>query len=221
LNLLLINSGDENAFAGLYDGSTLAVSHASEFSVPGSRKQPDNLILCLDKLVKQDREAFDNSKAIAVTIGPGSFTGIRVGLAIAKGAAEALGISLIPITNFELIYNRIGSRENEAEYCILLPAKLPEYYYALWRKAMQVDKGCVTFENLSSIIDEKTTIVGNFGNESLQKHSYFEYLTIKDLRPEEDSMLKLAVELYENGKISDPSNVEPLYMKDFVAKKAK
>jgi tRNA threonylcarbamoyladenosine biosynthesis protein TsaB len=219
LNLLLINSGDENAFAALYDSKELIVSYASEFDKDSKRKLPDNLINCIQKLKANNSEEFNNAAAIAVTTGPGSFTGIRVGLSIAKGIASALGIPLIPASNFELTYRRIPSVKNGEKYCILIPAKLPEYYFSIWSNDVEINKGCVLFDELSSITDENTTIVANFDNETKRKHSYFTYINTENLENEADIMLSLALSHFKSGNFRDPSEIEPLYMKDFVVKK--
>ena len=219
MNLLLINSGDENAFCALYDGAGLVVKQASDFADSTRRKQPDNLIMCLDFLANTHRAAYSEIKAIAVTTGPGSFTGMRVGLAIGKGAAAYLNIPLIPVTNFDLLFRRLVPVEGAANYCLLVPAKLPEYYYSLRTFEAEISAGTVDLENLGSIIGEKTAIVSDFCNESIQKHCYFAYLSGKDLKPEADSMLSLAMENFSAGRLQPPEKVEPLYMKDFIIKK--
>jgi len=221
LNLLLINSGDENAFAALYNSKELLISYSSEFKNETSGKLPDNLINCIEKLSANNREEFDKIEAIAVTIGPGSFTGLRVGIALAKGIASAFNIQLIPVSNFELTYNKISSVSEEHKYCILIPAKLPEYYYSIWSNGIEENKGCIEFGNLSSISDENTTIVANFDNETMVKHSYFDYIKSENLADEAETMLKLSLNSLTKGNLKDPADIEPLYMKDFVIMKQK
>jgi tRNA threonylcarbamoyladenosine biosynthesis protein TsaB len=219
LNLLLINSSDENAFAALWNSKKLHVSYSSDFENKSLRKLPDNLINCLYEISSDHKAEFEKVKAIAVTTGPGSFTGIRVGLSIAKGVAAALGIPVIPITNFELAYSRIINPDKENKYCILIGAKLPEYYYSIWRSDNEIQTGCIEIDQLSSIIGEKTTIVANFEDDSNGKHSYFTHINSKDLAPETDTMVKLALDKLNKGELRNPEDIEPLYMKEFVIKK--
>jgi tRNA threonylcarbamoyladenosine biosynthesis protein TsaB len=219
LNILLINSSDENAFAALFDGKELVISKSTDFKNNSSKKQPDNLISCLYEISSAHREKFEQTKAVAVTIGPGSFTGIRVGLAIAKGLADAREIPIIPLTNFELIYNRIPAVSKETNYCILIPAKLPEYYYSIWQNGNEIEKGCINIDQLSSISANNAVIVGNIDAEIIGKHSYFVSINLKELRPESDTMLKLALEYFTKGLAMKPEEIEPLYMKNFAAKK--
>jgi len=221
LNILLINSGDNNAFAALSDGVNLFVSYAADFKNAVSKKQPDNLISSLRRIGADHREALENVKAVAVTTGPGSFTGIRVGLAIAKGFSAAKDIPIIPISNFELLYNRLPDTYRERKCCILIPAKLPEYYYSIWQRGAETEKGCIDSGQLSLISDKNTTIVGNFIAETNAKHSYFECLNEENLGSELDSMLRLALSYFEKGLLKKPEETEPLYMKDFTFRKQK
>ena len=221
MNILLINSGDNNAFAALSDGVNLFVSYAADFKNAVSKKQPDNLISSLRSIGADHREALENVKAVAVTTGPGSFTGIRVGLAIAKGFSAAKDIPIIPISNFELLYNRLPDTYRERKCCILIPAKLPEYYYSIWQRGAETEKGCIDSGQLSLISDKNTTIVGNFIAETNAKHSYFECLNEENLGSELDSMLRLALSYFEKGLLKKPEETEPLYMKDFTFRKQK
>jgi tRNA threonylcarbamoyl adenosine modification protein YeaZ len=215
-NLLLINSNDKDAFAALSLDGRLIVSKASDFIDAANPldKKPDKLIHCVHKISKETD--LESIAAIAVTIGPGSFTGIRVGLSIAKGLALGLDKKIIPINNFTLTLNRINNILSDKQYCVLIPAKLPEYYYSIITNGIQQSTGCVEIENLSNITDKGTMIVSDFDDETSIKHSYFEYINVKDLNNELDSMHKLAVSSLNNA--AAPENIEPLYMKDFVIK---
>lgn len=217
-NLLLINSNDTNAFAGVYLDSKLTVISSNEFidNTNSLNKKPDKLINCVHKLSKSfDLKMID---AIAVTIGPGSFTGIRVGLSIAKGLSFGLDKKIIPINNFKLQLNRLPEILTEKEYCVLIPAKLPEYYYSIFHNNNSDKNGCVIIENLSEIVKKNTIIVGDFDDETSIKHCYFEYINLKNSKSEADSMLNLALNAYEENNILESAEIEPMYLKEFTVK---
>ncbi len=215
-NLILINSNDKDAFAALAVNGEIIISKASEFINDSNPldKKPDKLIHCVNKISKEHNlKVID---AIAVTVGPGSFTGIRVGISIAKGLTFGLDKKIVPINNFDLILNRISDSDANKEYCVLIPAKLPEYYFAVIKGNVHLKTGCINIENLDEIIENDTIIVGDFDDETSIKHSYFEYINVKNLKNEQDSMLELAVTGI--NKAVNPEDIEPLYMKDFAIK---
>ena len=224
MKLLLINSNPDNAFVAVDTGDKHTISYAGDFMCESDKlrpnKSPDKLIQCFQK-VKGRYGDLKDIDAISVTAGPGSFTGIRVGLATAKGAAASLGKKLIPIDNFELTLNRVSDFLEDVTYCVLIPSKLPEYYYSLYRSNVQLESGYVQKSDLSSKINKNAVIVGNFSDDSEEKDNYFRYLSATKLKPELESMAELSSKKFNLGLLSDPKDVEPVYIKDFVIKSPK
>ncbi|MEO8514384.1 MAG: tRNA (adenosine(37)-N6)-threonylcarbamoyltransferase complex dimerization subunit type 1 TsaB [Ignavibacteria bacterium] len=220
MNLLLINSSEKAPFAAAITGDKTSVHYSSDFTDPADtlNKNPDRLIHCLEKLSTEHE--LSSADAIAVTTGPGSFTGIRVGLSLAKGFAFGIDKKIIPINNFELTLNRHNEIQPDILYCVLLEAKLPEYYYSLYENGKFANSGAETLENLQKTLKSDTFLVGDFGDETQLKHCYFKYINIKNHKNELDSMSELAKREFEAGNLIDAGNVEPLYLKDFNFKKA-
>ena len=216
MNLLLINSVSSDPFCAIYNGHNLSVSRVSEIN--RAPKPQDKLINCLHILTgKYDLQKID---ALSVVTGPGSFTGIRVGLAIAKGIALALNKKIIPLTNFELTLNRLPHIESEKKYCVLIPAKLPEYYYTFVYSGKELGSGYIQISDISTILNEETILVCDFDNETKIKLNYLDLLNVKDMKPETDSMLELSIKYYNEGRLYPPEKIEPLYIKDFIVKKS-
>ena len=67
-----------------------------------SEKQSSSLPTETEKFLNENNAKFSDLTAIGVVVGPGSFTGIRLGIAYAKGLAMGLGISIIPVNAFEI-----------------------------------------------------------------------------------------------------------------------
>lgn len=226
MNLLLINSNPENAFTAIRRESEMIVSHISDYiknsDMDYSFRSQDKLIQCFSEItlkLEEKNSSLEELDAISVIIGPGSFTGIRVGLSIAKGAADALDKKIIPIDNFELTLSRLSSIDPEKSYCILIPAKPPEYYFSIRKNHNEISSGSGEIDDLSLTIDKNTTIVGNFSDESEFFLDYFEVLNTRKLKSELDSMAELSLKHYRSGKLFPPENIEPLYIKDFIAKR--
>ena len=219
MKFLLINSGDTNAFAAYSDDAGTNAVYAGDFTaVPeGSGKKPDMLIHCLNKLAKEtDIKSVD---AVSVTVGPGSFTGIRVGLALAKGLAFGLGKKIIPVNSFLLTLNRIPRVSENITYCILIQAKKPEYYYGLYTNGKIIRSGSDIIENITGFLNKDDVIVGDFDDESDVKHYYFKYINVKNLKNELDSMRELTFSAFSAGDLYNSDEIEPVYLKDFRIKK--
>lgn len=218
MNLLMINSNDNDAFAALYQNEELCVSKVSEFIDNNSgNKKPDKLIHALNKISVEN--TINNIDAISVTTGPGSFTGIRVGLSLAKGIAFGLDKKIIPINNFLLTLNRVPQISPGKKYCVLISSKIPEYYYSIIKDEHQFQTGCIEIENLDKIIEKDSIIVGDFDDETSIKHPYFELINVKTMKSELDSMLELAESAFVKKLLVNPEDIEPIYIKDFIIKK--
>jgi tRNA threonylcarbamoyladenosine biosynthesis protein TsaB len=219
MNLLLINSNENNAFAAVFTKNNLNIVRCSQFISKNEKpgRSPDKLINCLVML--RDSNDFSEIDAIAVTIGPGSFTGIRVGLALAKGIAMGIKKPLIPVNNFELAYEEIPDKDINKSYCVLLTAKSPEYYYSVFKNGELQNSGCMNIDEIFKFLDKNVIIAGNFYNESIVKHDYFKCINLDGNGYNQPrAMLTLAGRLYTEGKYEPAEKVEPLYIKDFLVK---
>jgi tRNA threonylcarbamoyl adenosine modification protein YeaZ len=223
MKLLLIDSNQNSSFAAYYTDSEFIISKTADFITADEQKSinksPDKLIHCLDYVTNQLNVEIEKIDAVSVTIGPGSFTGIRVGLAIAKGIADSLEKKIIPVNNFQLLLSRLPEIDKNKTYCVLIPAKLPELYYSLIKNQKEIRSGIVQLTEINTIIDENTSVVRDFSDETVGKLSYFSSSSISKLNYEPDSMAKLSAELFESGYMFPPGEVKPLYIKDFVIRK--
>ncbi len=224
MKLILINSNPENSFAAYKSDTACIISQTADFmsaeELSSVNKSPDKLIHCLNYLVSLPEVKLSEIDAVSVTIGPGSFTGIRVGIAIAKGIADSLEKKIIPVNNFELTLNRLPNIEKNKKYCILIEAKLPEYYYSIIENNNEIKSGFVQISEINTIIDNNICIVGDFSNETMGKLSYFRVSSVKNLIPETEAMAKLCKKLFESGIVYNSGQIKPLYIKDFVIRKA-
>lgn len=113
--LLLLDTCGEGGGVGLtrVDGDAAAL--VAERSLPG-RETQERLMVALDEVFAEAGVAGTDLDAIAVVHGPGSFTGVRIGLAAAKGLAEALDVPLIAVSRLESLASRwLVSRGPEAD----------------------------------------------------------------------------------------------------------
>ena len=93
--ILVCDTSNSTCCAGVYDGIK-AVNY--EISMD-TRTHSETFMPLVDRVMKASKVTYDDLFAIAVTVGPGSFTGIRIGLAAVKGMALASGKKVIPVSS--------------------------------------------------------------------------------------------------------------------------
>ena len=186
----------------------------------------DNLTYFIKDIFAKNKIEFNEIEYVGLSNGPGSFTGLRIGSAIAKGICFALGSKLIAIPTLDVIANKfkpesIRSPEftgGRITSLIFSNTKTCEFYFAEYNsesgKLNRIsDYGIdlpVNFINREGyfIINEKSDRF--IGNDFLNKLT-----DVSDLS-NLDSLLELASEQINKNIISEYRTSEPFYMKEFV-----
>ncbi|SMO83381.1 tRNA threonylcarbamoyladenosine biosynthesis protein TsaB [Saccharicrinis carchari] len=167
--------------------------------------------------------------AVAVSSGPGSYTGLRIGVSVAKGICYALAKPLIAISSLECLAQAAIAHpdlqnivDTEMLYCPMIDARRMEVYTALFDSAMNLkEKVSARIIDSSSYLNRlnKHTIVF-FGDGSDKCRGTIEHsnaVFIKDLAPLASNMAGLAYKKYQNKQFEDLAYFEPFYLKNFVA----
>ena len=105
---------------------------------PMARGQPERLVPMIEEVMAEAGLAYDALDAIAVTRGPGGFTGVRIGLATARGLALASGRPVIGLTSFEAVAAAARSRRRGAagSLAVLIDAKRRDLYLQVFDAAL-------------------------------------------------------------------------------------
>lgn len=168
--------------------------------------------------------------AVAVSCGPGSYTGLRIGLSMAKGICYGRDVKLIAIPTLELMCVPLLLNEKVAEdnalLCPMLDARRMEVYAQITNKALQTVK-----ETSADIVEANTydeylqnNVVYFFGNgadkcKEVITHPNARF--IEDIVPLAKNMFPLAEKRMAEERFEDVAYFVPFYLKDFVAKEAK
>ncbi|MDE6622023.1 MAG: tRNA (adenosine(37)-N6)-threonylcarbamoyltransferase complex dimerization subunit type 1 TsaB [Lachnospiraceae bacterium] len=134
--LALDSSGLVASAAIVEDDVTIA-----EYTINHKKTHSQTLLPMLEELKRMTELDMHTIDAIAVAAGPGSFTGLRIGSATAKGLGLALGIPIIPVPTVDaLAYNLYGS---DRFICPIMDARRNQVYTGLYafRKGAQIDDG--------------------------------------------------------------------------------
>ncbi len=161
--------------------------------------------------------------AIAVAKGPGSYTGLRIGVSTAKGLAFALDKPLLSVNTLEAMVAQITPFfPNDYWFCPMLDARRMEVYCGVWDKdlqVMQVTEAKIidesSFEEL--LTEHRVVFFGDGAAKCKQKITHPNALFLAtDIHPSAKTIGYLAWEAYQQQAFENVVSFEPFYLKDFV-----
>ncbi len=189
------------------------------------------LSVFMDEVLKEGQLKPKDLHAISVSKGPGSYTGLRIGVSATKGFGYALNLPIIGIDT--LLALAIGAKSNNyvqdliKQYpnlilCPLLDARRMEVYsgfYTLKNELFRKVSADIIDENSYKKILDSIPVVF-FGNGSQKVKEIIQHpqaFFIDHIFPSAKNMILPSLNFFENGKFEDTAYFEPYYLKDFVA----
>jgi tRNA threonylcarbamoyladenosine biosynthesis protein TsaB len=182
----------------------------------------ENLHLFIQSVLQQVGLTLNQLHGISISSGPGSYTGLRIGFASAKGLAYALNIPLIKVDTLQsLSRNVIESVNKEAYYCPLIDARRMEVYYAVHDiELIEIQKpaNLILTESTISIFDLDKDIYF-FGDGLGKSKNILGQLKranfLENIVPSSKYLVSLAFDKFTNNEFEDLAYTEPFYLKDF------
>ncbi len=168
--------------------------------------------------------------AVAVSCGPGSYTGLRIGVSMAKGICYGRDLKLIAVPTLELmcvpVLLRETVKEENALLCPMMDARRMEVYSALYDRGLktvrEVKADVVTAETYKEWLDERPVyFFGNGAQKCMDTINHPNAHLIEGIEPVAKWMMPLAEKRFLNEQFEDVAYFVPFYLKDFVAIKAK
>lgn len=167
--------------------------------------------------------------AVAVSCGPGSYTGLRIGVSIAKGICYGRDLKLIAIPTLELLCVPVLLREipeEDALLCPMLDARRMEVYAGIYTRALkpvrEIGADIVTAETYKSYLDEHPVyFFGNGAQKCMETINHPNAHLIEGIEPLAKWMQPLAERRYLNEQFENIAYFVPYYLKDFIAKMPK
>ncbi len=187
-----------------------------------------------EDLLKRNNISFQQLSAVAVSKGPGSYTGLRIGVSLAKGICYANNIPLIAICPLKSmtwhIVNNLKKYNLEKESSLLfapmIDARRMEVYTTLFDNTLKeispVSADIIDENSFNPYLnDHKLVLFGNGSDKCRQHLGSSNVLFIEDIKTSAQFMCSLSYKAFENNDFVDLAYFEPFYLKDFVAGKPK
>lgn len=214
-NILLIETSAETCSVAIAcDGKIIGFQMSDE-----PMQHATHLPVYIETAMKLIREQNITLDAIAVSSGPGSYTGLRIGVSTAKGLCYALGCKLIALNTLKIIATALRQQgPANAIICPLIDARRMEVYTAMYDcnlNELSPAEAKIIDENSFADIDRPIYFCGNGAEKcsTVIKNPNAQFDTT--IKPIANMMVELAEEAYSNNQFEDVAYYEPFYLKEF------
>lgn len=230
--ILGIETGTDICSVSLSRNDELIALRESEGGQDHARK----LAVYIDEILRSNDTEPDELDAVAVSRGPGSYTGLRIGVSTAKGLCYGMGIPLVAVGSLEsLVW--VAAEDNDAGIlgiadwetallCPMIDARRMEVYAQVFDTQMKPRSGVgahvITPESFAEWIhpDREFVIFGN-GAAKCADVLPRQGVRFVEVTPSARGLVRPAFEAFGAGRFEDIAYFEPLYLKDFVVTTSK
>ncbi len=202
----------------------------SEREDKSGRNHAQLLTRYVEEVMSERNLPFKSLDAVAVSGGPGSYTGLRIGVSTAKGLCYAAGLPLIAISSLEAMahyvinnpYSLGIEKKEPLLYCPMIDARRMEVYACVYNhqlvKIREIQADIIdhlSFELL--LLDQKILFFGNGADKCKMTIQHPNALFLDNITTSAAYMAELAESAFMAGNFADVAYYEPYYLKDFVA----
>lgn len=208
------------------DGKLLAYKENKE-----GMNHATHLTVFIDSILKENQLTPNDLDAIAVSMGPGSYTGLRIGVSTAKGICYGSNLPLIAISTLQAmtapllknkdVISQLGDPETSV-FCPMIDARRMEVYTAFYsyknEEIRKVAAEIIDEDSFSSDLEKSEIIF--FGDGSAKCQSSLQSqnaIFVDDITPTAIGMVELSEAKFKDSAFEDVAYFEPFYLKDFVA----
>lgn len=184
------------------------------------------LTVFIEKLFKQNNINFTDLDAVSISEGPGSYTGLRIGVSVAKGICYAQNKPLIAINTLQamamMAKESISDLPQNALFCPMIDARRMEVYSALFDIELNTIRKTIAEiieENAyqTELKDNPIYFFGDGAKKCADNINHQNAIFNDKIYPSAKYMARLSQIAFENSEFKDAAYFEPFYLKDFVA----
>ncbi|MDA8895315.1 tRNA (adenosine(37)-N6)-threonylcarbamoyltransferase complex dimerization subunit type 1 TsaB [Flavobacteriales bacterium] len=219
--ILTLDTATKNCSLALCDNGIIleSIDHNK-----GSFSHSEKLHVFIEELFTNTGKKLSELDAVAVSKGPGSYTGLRIGVSTAKGLCFGLGIPLISVETLEVLTRTFLLEHSVNENDILIPmidARRMEVYTAIFNTRF------TKLEETKALILEPTSFdqfletsachfIGDGAEKSSNLYQGEHQFFYPEIYPSSKAVAKLVELKYQSKEFEDVAYFEPYYLKDFV-----
>lgn len=158
---------------------------------------------------------------VAVSCGPGSYTGLRIGVSLAKGICYGSTLPLIAVNTLDLLAYTVLREEPHTAVCPMIDARRMEVYAAIYAPTMEllkpISSDIITPESYAELLDSRPILFCGNGAEKCRStlshpNAHFK----QEIVPLARHMAKIATDKLHRGETEDVAYFEPFYLKEFM-----
>ncbi len=219
--ILSIETSTTNCSVSLsYEGETLVLKEDNNINY----SHAESLHVFIDDVLKSANIQKTQLNAIAVSKGPGSYTGLRIGVSAAKGLAFALNIPLISVSTLKALAMQV--KDVPGHIVPMLDARRLEVYASVfdhnYDEVRAIEAEILNEHSFESYLKlGEVHFVGNGVTKTRELIGHSNAIFVEDKLPSAREMSALAYDKYKKSDTEDVAYFEPFYLKDFIAIKPK
>ncbi len=185
----------------------------------------EQLHVFMEEALKKASFSFSDLDAIAVSKGPGSYTGLRIGVSAAKGLCFALGLPLISVPTLESLAHQVPLDDNAVVIPVLDARRMEVYssvFDATYKEIRKTQAEIIDPNSFSAYLDyDAIHIVGSGAAKCKEVLVDPKFQFLEALVPSAKEMAALSFKKFKTNTFEDVAYFEPYYLKDFVLQQKK
>ena len=178
----------------------------------------EKLHVFIEELLKEAGVSFQELAAVAVSQGPGSYTGLRIGVSAAKGLCFALNIPLIAVDTLQTLASK--AKIAEGKIIPMLDARRMEVYSAVFNSDLEKERAIeaeIITEDSFKDYAETLYFVGDCAEKCKSVLTKENFVFLEDIKyPSANEMSTISYDKYQKSDTVDVAYFEPYYLKDFL-----
>jgi len=185
----------------------------------------EQLHIFIKEALEEASLSFSDLDAVAISKGPGSYTGLRIGVSSAKGLCFSLDIPLISVPTLQSMAYQVDVKPGELVIPVLDARRMEVYsavYNDQYKEIRETRAEVINEESFADCIsDHKVYVVGSGAEKCRGALRHPNFVFNESVVPSSKDMIPIAFEKFKSNEFEDVAYFEPYYLKDFVLQQKK